>query len=88
MSPIISVQFIWRTRRTSVFVSYGQAFSDENISDFPVVHTGAHCAHCAHSSAHCAHCAHCQRASKSHFRNAFSVFLLHSVELLECIARL
>ena len=31
MSPIISVQFLWRTRRTSVFVSYGQAFSDENV---------------------------------------------------------
>ena len=26
MSPIISVQFIWRTRRTSVFVSYGQGY--------------------------------------------------------------
>ncbi len=54
----------------------------QSISDFPVVHTGAHCAHQCTLCAHCAHCAHCQRASKSHFRHAFRIFLLHSVELL------
>ncbi len=53
-----------------------------DISDFPVVHTGAHRAHRCTLRALCAHCAHCRRASKSYFRHAFSVFLLHSVELL------
>ncbi len=33
-----------------------------SISEFPVVHTGAHCAHQCTLRTHCAHCAHCQRA--------------------------
>ncbi len=65
--------------------------SQPTLSSVPtsaISYTGAHCAHRCTLRAHCAHCAHCQRTSKSHFRNAFSVFLLHSVELLGCIVRL